>query len=145
MLRRDGTGDELHVDRTLNVVASGFQHGKFFADVDELIIDLFSQPLDRQPNYVADMGCGDGTFLTRIYEVICTQSERGKVIEQYPIVMIGVDYNQQALNVTRQTLTDIPSILIQGDIGNPAQWFAHYKQVRITKHTLGGFHASSYL
>jgi len=121
VLGRDDIGHELHVDRTLNVVASGFQHGKFFADLDEIILDIFNKPLYEQPNYVADMGCGDGTLLSRVYEVIRTRSERGKILDKYPVVMIGIDYNQKSLDATRQTLAMIPHLVLQGDIGNPEQ------------------------
>ncbi len=89
---RDGRGHERHVDRTLNVVGSGFQHGKFFADIDETVAALFNQPLGEQPDFVVDMGCGDGTLLARVYEVIRTQSARGPLLASHPVLMVGVDY-----------------------------------------------------
>ena len=119
---RDEHGSESHVDRKLNVMSSGFQHQKFFADVDELILSIFNQlPYSEQPNYVIDMGCGDGTLLKRVYEVISTKSARGKVLDKYPVQMIGVDYNQASLQESALTLAGIPNLLMKGDIGNPQQ------------------------
>ncbi|MCB0212936.1 MAG: GNAT family N-acetyltransferase, partial [Anaerolineae bacterium] len=121
VFHRDGAGDEHHIDRTLNVVASGFQHQKYFADVEAIILSIFNQlPYEAQPKYVADMGCGDGTLLKRVYETI-RKSARGQVLAQYPIRMIGVDYNQAALDLTAQTLADIPHLVLPGDIGHPQQ------------------------
>ncbi|RCJ24917.1 hypothetical protein A6S26_17070, partial [Nostoc sp. ATCC 43529] len=129
---REATGHEKHVDRTLNVIASGFQHEKFFADVDRIILSIFNrQPIEDQPKYIVDMGCGDGTFLKRVYEVIRSQSLRGQVLEQYPIQMIGVDFNEKALEATTLNLAGIPHLVLPGDIGNPAQLIADLKALGI--------------
>ena len=73
VFRRDTFGHERHLDRTLNVVASGFQHEKFFSDVDEIILEIFNRPLATQPHYVADMGCGESgpTYTSGIRRDLC--------------------------------------------------------------------------
>lgn len=120
VLKRDASGKELHLDRTLNVVASGFQHEKYFADLEETIITIFNRtPYEQQPKYVADMGCGDGTLLKRIYQTIKDKSARGKVLDRYPLWAIGCDYNQESLQATERNLSRIPHLTLQGDIGNP--------------------------
>ncbi|MCB0191358.1 MAG: SDR family NAD(P)-dependent oxidoreductase, partial [Anaerolineae bacterium] len=118
---RDEAGNEGHLDRSLNVLASGFQHGKYFADVDAIIVSIFNQPLADQPHYIVDMGCGDGTFLAQVYHTIRTRSDRGRMLDEHPLRMIGVDYNQQALGATAKTLADIPHLVLPGDIGDPEQ------------------------
>jgi hypothetical protein len=56
------------VDRGLNVIASGYQHDRFFKDVDAILVEVFDRlPLEDQPTTVADMGCGDGAFLERVF------------------------------------------------------------------------------
>ncbi|MBW4635672.1 MAG: GNAT family N-acetyltransferase [Iphinoe sp. HA4291-MV1] len=128
---RDTLSHERHI-RTLNVIASGFQHEKFFYDVDELILYVFNQlPYEEQPKYIVDMGCGDGSLLKRVYETIRYKSARGTVLEQYPVYMIGVDYNQEALEVTTRTLSNIPHFVLQGDIGNPEKLIADLKNLGI--------------
>ncbi|NEO04111.1 MULTISPECIES: type I polyketide synthase [unclassified Moorena] len=128
VFQRDDGGHEIHVDRTLNVVGSGFQHEKFFADTEEIIISIFNQrPFEEQPSYVVDMGCGDGTLLKRIYNVIIGKSARGEVLTKYPVYIVGVDYNQESLNVTDKNLAEIPHRVIQGDIGNPERLLADLK------------------
>ncbi|NEO55707.1 MAG: GNAT family N-acetyltransferase [Okeania sp. SIO3B5] len=128
VFERDKTKNERHLDRTLNVVASGFQHEKFFADTDEIIISIFNQqPIEEQPSYIVDMGCGDGTLLKRIYKIIKQFSARGKVLTEYPIIMVGADYNQEALEVTGENLAEIPHLLIPGDIGAPEKLLEQLK------------------
>ncbi|NEQ81782.1 MAG: polyketide synthase, partial [Moorea sp. SIO2I5] len=128
VFQRNKTEKERHVNRTLNVVASGFQHEKFFADTDKIIISIFNQqPIEEQPSYIVDMGCGDGTLLKRIYKIIKQFSARGKVLTEYPIIMVGVDYNQEVLDVTDKNLVDIPHLVIPGDIGAPEKLLEQLK------------------
>lgn len=124
-MARDEMGRERHLDRTLNVVASGFQHQKFFADLDELVLAIFDrEPIEEQPDWIVDTGCGDGSLLRRIHEVVRTRSRRGWHLAQRPLVMVGVDYNEAALAATARTLTDIPHLLLQGDISDPRKLMA---------------------
>jgi 7-keto-8-aminopelargonate synthetase-like enzyme/acyl carrier protein len=122
VFQRDASGYESHIDRTLNVIGSGFQHQKYFADLEESILSVFNQlPLEEQPKYITDMGCGDGTLLKRVWETIRFKSARGKAIEQYPLRLIGVDYNEASLTATKRTLGELPHLVLQGDIGDPEQ------------------------
>ena len=113
--------DEIHVDREMNVWGSGGAHDSYFKVVDEIIIQLFNLPIDDQPKGILDMGCGNGAFLEHIYTVIERQTLRGKMLDDYPLFLIGVDYNQAALKVTRANLikADIWAKVIWGDIGRP--------------------------
>ncbi|SEF35422.1 Acyl transferase domain-containing protein, partial [Variovorax sp. NFACC28] len=116
----DAQGHESHIDRTLNVTASGVQHQSHFAELDALIVSMFDRtPLEAQPRYVADMGCGDGSLLRRIYRVVCEQTRRGQALQTHPLTMIGIDYNALALHATARTLADVPHCLVQGDIADP--------------------------
>lgn len=113
--------EELHVDREMNIWGSGGAHSSYFKVVDEIIIELFNKPIEEQPKGILDMGCGNGAFLTHLFSVIESQTYRGTVLDEYPLTIIGVDYNQAALKVTRATLiqADIWGKVIWGDIGNP--------------------------
>jgi hypothetical protein len=112
---------EIHVDREMNVWGSGGAHSAYFKVVDEIIIDLFNQPIDQQPKGIVDMGCGNGAFLIHLYEVIERQTLRGTMLEEYPLFLVGADYNTAALKVTRANIiqADIWAKLIFGDIGRP--------------------------
>ena len=144
IFQRDAAGHEQHIDRTLNVVASGFQHKKYFTDIDETILAIFNRlPIAEQPNYVADMGCGDGHLLARVYETIRLKSARGKVLDQHPVHMIGVDYNSKSLEATTKTLAAIPHRILQGDIGDPAQLVIDLKQQGIDPEAI--LHIRSFL
>ncbi len=117
----ENQGTEIHVDREMNVWGSGGAHSSYFKVVDKIIIDLFNKPIDEQPKGILDMGCGNGAFLQHLFSVIENQTYRGTVLDDYPLTIIGVDYNQAALKVSRANLiqADIWAKIIWGDIGNP--------------------------
>ncbi|MEK8179520.1 class I SAM-dependent methyltransferase [Flavobacterium buctense] len=112
---------ELHVDREMNVWGSGGAHAEYFKIVDEIIIELFNRPIAEQPKGILDMGCGNGAFLEHIFDVIERQTQRGKMLDEHPLFLVGVDYNEAALKVTRANLikADIWAKVIWGDIGRP--------------------------
>lgn len=114
-------GTETHVDREMNVWGSGGAHSTYFKQVDTIIIDIFNRPIHEQPKGILDMGCGNGAFLMHIYEVIEKQTLRGRMLDEYPLFLIGADYNEAALKVTRANLiqADIWAKIIWGDIGDP--------------------------
>ncbi|MGD2088023.1 MAG: beta-ketoacyl synthase N-terminal-like domain-containing protein [Candidatus Aminicenantes bacterium] len=122
VFERDLSGSEGHVDRTLNVIASGFQHEKYFSDMEDIILSIFNRkPYGQQPKYIADTGCGDGTLLKRIYEIVKNKSLRGKILNEYPVKLIGIDFNNKALQETSVTLKDIDHLVLKGDIVDPEQ------------------------
>lgn len=113
--------EEIHVDREMNVWGSGGAHSSYFKVIDEIIIDLFNQPIEKQPQGIVDMGCGNGAFLIHLYEVIEERTLRGKLLEEYPLFLVGADFNKAALKVTRKNIVQskIWAKLIWGDIGRP--------------------------
>lgn len=115
--------DEIHVDRAMNVWGSGGSHANYFKVANDFIIQIFNQPIHLQPKGVLDMGCGNGAFIQHIFETIERHTLRGKMLEEHPLFLVGADYNQAALKVTRANLinNDIWAKVIWGDIGNPQQ------------------------
>lgn len=113
--------NEIHVDREMNVWGSGGAHDTYFKVIDEILVRLFNLPIEQQPKGILDMGCGNGAFLQHIFEVIDRQTLRGKMLDEYPLFLVGADYNQAALKVTRANLikADIWAKVIWGDIGRP--------------------------
>ena len=67
------------------------------------------------------MGCGNGAYLKHLYEVVESRTLRGEMLEDYPLFLVGADYNEEALKATRATLiqSDIWAKLLWGDIGRP--------------------------
>lgn len=112
---------EIHVNRRMNVWGSGAAHSGYFQKIDDIVIDLFNRPIHEQPRGFADMGCGDGTLLAHIFEVIWTKTKRGKMLDEFPLFIIGADFNEAALNATRATLNqaDIWAKVVWGDISKP--------------------------
>jgi len=112
---------EKHVQREINVWGSGGAHSAYFKIIDDIIIKLFNQPIEEQPKGILDMGCGNGAFIRHIFDVIEQQTSRGKILEEYPLLLVGADFNQTALKATRANLikSDIWAKVIWGDIGRP--------------------------
>lgn len=112
---------EKHVHREMNVWGSGGAHSTYFKIIDEIIINLFNKPIDEQPKGILDMGCGNGAFMQHIFDIIEYQTLRGKMLEEHPLLLVGADFNEAALKVTRANLikADIWAKVIWGDIGRP--------------------------
>lgn len=112
---------ESHVDRAMNVWGSGGAHATYFKVIDEIIVEVFNQPIDKQPKGILDMGCGNGAFLIHLFDVIEQKTLRGKMLDDYPLFLVGADYNEAALKITRANLiqADIWAKVIWGDISNP--------------------------
>jgi hypothetical protein len=144
--RLDESGVELLVDRAMNVWGSGGAHRTYFKKVDEIVIEIFNRPLDRQPQGICDMGCGDGSFLEHLYSVVKTRTARGQVLDKHPLVLVGVDFNKVARRVTKQTLrrAGIPVChVIAGDINRPAQLAGDLEGLGLDIHDL--LHVRSFL
>ena len=112
---------ELHVNRSMNVWGSGGAHSGYFKKVDEIILDLFNRPVHEQPKGFLDMGCGNGAFIEHIFKIIWRQTERGKILDEYPLFIVGADFNEASLRATRATLNHagIWAKVVWGDIGRP--------------------------
>jgi hypothetical protein len=144
--RVDESGVELLVNRGMNVWGSGGAHKTYFKKVDEIVIEIFNRPLDRQPHGICDMGCGDGSFLEHLYGVVKNRTARGGVLEQHPLVIVGADFNKVARRVAKQTLrrAGIPTFhVISGDINRPAQLAGDLEGLGLDIHEL--LHVRSFL
>ncbi len=120
--KKEGSA-EIHVDRKMNVWGSGGAHKLYFQKVDEIIIDLFNLPIEQQPKGFIDIGCGDGSLIEHIFDLIYYKTKRGKFLKDYPLIIIGSDFNYKALEVTKENIrnADIWANTAFGDIGNPKE------------------------
>jgi len=144
--RFDDSGVELLVDRAMNVWGSGGAHATYFHKIDEIVVEIFNGPLDKQPRGICDMGCGDGTLLTHLYEVVKTRTERGKCLATHPLAIIGADFNKVARRVTKRTLraAKIPHYqVIHGDINFPAKLASDMEKLGYDAHDF--LHVRSFL
>ena len=122
--KRNPEGMETHVNRRMNVWGSGGAHSLYFSKIDEIITEIFNQPLDDQPVGIADMGCGDGTLLKHLYNVIKNNTKRGENFDSYPLKIIGADFNKAARLASSITLEEagIKHSILHGDISNPSDY-----------------------
>jgi acyl transferase domain-containing protein/acyl carrier protein len=101
----------------------GLQHDGWLADVERSVIAIFSaSPLETQPRYVAEVGCGDGALLQYVYETIRDKTLRGKQLANFPLTLIGADIDRAALDATARTLAGIDHVVIEADVGEPERF-----------------------
>jgi hypothetical protein len=144
--RVDENGFETLVNRAMNVWGSGGAHATYFKKVDEIIVEIFNRPLDRQPAGICDMGCGDGTLLAHLYSVIKTRTARGRDLDRHPLIIVGADFNKVARRASKQTLRrhGVPVFhVIHGDINRPAQLASDLEELGHDVHDL--LHIRSFL
>jgi hypothetical protein len=118
---------ERHVDRGLNVKASGASHRHYFAAADKVVLEAFNRPFPEQPLGFVDMGSGDGAWLEHVWHLIVEHSDRGRLMRAFPnsaryrLLMVGADYNEAARDATRERLTraGIPHLVVFGDVNDP--------------------------
>ena len=129
--KRSSNGLETHVNRHMNVWGSGGAHSLYFKKIDEIVTHIFNEPLEDQPIGIADMGCGDGTLLKHLFEVVKNHTERGKHLHLYPLKIIGADFNKAARLASTITLKEanIEHSILHADISNPADYAASLKDV----------------
>lgn len=90
---------------------------EFPDEIEAHVVQIFDRlPLEKQPEYIAQTGCGDGTFLKQLYQSVQHHSRRGRQLETYPLTLIGIDLNPAALKKTAKTLQGLPYITLVGDI-----------------------------
>jgi hypothetical protein len=144
--RMDDSGVELLVNRGMNVWGSGGAHKTYFKKVDEILMEVFNRPLPQQPQGICDMGCGDAAFLEHLYGVVKNHTDRGKVLDRHPLVIVGADFNKVARRIAKQTLrrANIPVYhVIPGDINRPAQLASDLEELGLDIHDL--LHVRSFL
>ena len=144
--RLDESGVELLVNRGMNVWGSGGAHQTYFKKVDEIVVEIFNRPLNQQPQGICDMGCGDGSFLEHLYFVVKNHTARGTVLDKYPLILVGADFNKVARRVAKQKLrkAGIPNFhVIGGDINRPAQLASDLEELGLDVHDL--LHVRSFL
>ncbi len=121
-----GLGElENHIDRLLDVNFSGGVYLKHCRkQTHEIIQKIFNKlPVNEQPKYIVDTGSGNGIMLIDIYNYIKNSTVRGRSIDEYPIMMVGVEFTQVAKEITEKNLQDanIPHLTVFGDITYPDQ------------------------
>jgi len=126
-----GIDNDNHVDRVMNVYASsGAGSGPAAKTInDKVIRHLFDElPLEQQPAGIADMGCGDGSALKRLCDYVIQHTHRGKNLKEFPLVVVGADYNDAPLERTRETLSCYETVegvrvaVVKADITRPDEY-----------------------
>lgn len=121
--QQDHLGNEQHVFRGINVWGSGGSHATYFNKFDAVLVDIFNKPLAQQPKGIIDVGCGNGALLEHIFDLIWNQTERRGDLSTNELILVGADYNKEALLSTKRNLekANVRAEVVWGDIGNPAE------------------------
>ena len=120
---RDAQGNEQHVFRTINVWGSGGSHETYFKKIDTVLTEIFNRPIEQQPRGIIDVGCGNGALLEHIFNLIWNNTSRKDDLHKNKLILIGADYNREALLTTQHNLkkADVWAEVVWGDIGNPTE------------------------
>jgi SAM-dependent methyltransferase len=113
---------EWHVHRALNIRISAAAHERYFADSEPLFAEIFDrEPVAAQPRFIADMGCGEGSWLLHLHRLVHERTRRGELLDTHPLLMVGVDPDAGALERARANLeaAGAPALLISGDVTDP--------------------------
>lgn len=113
---------EWHVLRELNLRISGAAHRRYFAESESLFLERFDrEPIEDQPVFIADMGCGDGSWLLHLHRAIGERTLRGRHLDDHPLLMVGIDPDQGAREMTRAKLeaAGAEALVISGDVTDP--------------------------
>jgi ubiquinone/menaquinone biosynthesis C-methylase UbiE len=116
------TEPEWHVHRALNVRISAAAHRRYFADSEPLFLEIFNrEPISAQPRFIADMGCGEGSWLVHLQRLIETRTRRGEHLAEHPLTMVGIDPASEALSQAQRNLdaAGADALLIDGDVTDP--------------------------
>ena len=85
---RDGDGDrEWHVHRELNLSVSARRPQPLLrAMPTRSSLEIFDrEPVSEQPLFIADMGCGDGSWLARLHQLVGERTLRGRHLDAHPL------------------------------------------------------------
>nr|BFE84763.1 hypothetical protein GCM10020093_073640 [Planobispora longispora] len=108
LLVRPGDG-EWHCQRRLNVEASAAAHRRYFAEADPVFAEILGR--DPRPSFIADMGCGDGSWLAHLHNLFGDS-----------VRYVGIDASSVALDSARAVLEAAgvrDPLLLLGDISDP--------------------------
>jgi SAM-dependent methyltransferase len=126
-------GYEWHCERKLNVQASAAAHRRYFADADPIFREIFAY--GPRPAFIADMGCGDGSWLAHLHGIV------GDGVRY-----VGIDASPVALDNARHTLLTAgvhDPLLLLGDVASPQEL-----HMQLAEHGLSiedGLHIRSFL
>ncbi|HEX5928546.1 MAG TPA: class I SAM-dependent methyltransferase [Solirubrobacterales bacterium] len=113
---------EWHVHRALNVRISAAAHRRYFADSEPLFAEIFNrEPVSEQPRFIADMGCGEGSWLVHLQQLVEARTRRGQQLAEHPLTMVGIDPDSGALAAARRNLeaAGATPLLLHGDVTDP--------------------------
>jgi len=113
---------EWHVLRDLNLQISGAAHERYFRESEPIFLELFDrEPIESQPAFIADMGCGDGSWLLHLNRAIRERTRRGRHLDDHPLLMVGIDPDQGAREATQRKLeaAGADTLAISGDVTDP--------------------------
>jgi SAM-dependent methyltransferase len=117
-----GGSSEWHVHRALNLRISALAHRRYFVDADAIFLELFDrEPVTAQPRFIADMGCGEGSWLVHLHELIREHTRRGRRPEGDHLLMVGIDPDAGAREAARRNLeaAGAEALLLPGDVTDP--------------------------
>lgn len=81
----------------------------YLEDFDNILAQLFNQsPLNQQPRFIVEIGCGDGYLLKHAYEFIKNKTSRGSHLGEYPLEVVALILSEGSVESVRRKLAGTP-------------------------------------
>jgi acyl transferase domain-containing protein/acyl carrier protein/DNA-binding transcriptional regulator YhcF (GntR family) len=110
------------------------QRSLFFENVEEQVASLFDRlPIEQQPRFISHVGCGNGIFLRQLFHAIRTKTQRGEMLDEAPLTLVGIDSNQANRVAAAKTLADLPHIILSSDLNHPRQLLIEFEEAGIVQ------------
>src|SRR5579872_4727783 len=103
-------------------------------DLWQNIVEIFNrEPLEKQPEAMIHVGCGDGSVLKEIFRVISSRTVRGQHLADMPVHLVGIDNDSHNLEATAKALAGVAHQTLLFDINKPDEVNAALEQIGITR------------
>ncbi|GEM_PF-6563650 len=105
--------------RVEDIWGSSGAHGTYLPALKNVVQPLFSRPPAQQPAGLLDVGAGDGRMAAALGESILTDTTRGQVIRDRPLVLIASDAVEASRSRALATLEELRKRLHERFLADP--------------------------
>ena len=143
----DAQEHERHVARKMNIFGAKAAHEAHFRRFVPKLAELFdNDDFENQPQFILDMGAGEGAFLEMAYDYVKKHTKRGQHLKEHPLWIVGTDLNRVALENMELNFraAGIETFhVFKGDINDPDAVAADLKRLGLDP--MAGVHTSTFL
>lgn len=121
VFEREEGAEEGHISREADISFSGTLSADVCAVCAYPGLSRIFDSEGEQPQFMADMGCGDGRLLATLGRYVAEKTRRGESLDEDPLWLVGVDQEAVSRRSAEVTLsqTGLRALVLPGDISEP--------------------------